>query len=245
MFSIKNLNVTVQDKPILHALNMDVAPGTVHILMGPNGSGKSSVAHTIMGNPLYTVTGGALIFNGSSIHELSPEKRAQLGLFLSFQNPPEIPGVRVMTFLKEMHRAATGLVVDVKEFQDMVFGYMAMLNMDISMAYRSLEGFSGGEKKRLEMLQLLLLQPALAILDEIDSGLDVDGLQLVGNALAHVRTRNPHMAIVCITHHQKIGHYIVPDFVHILSNGSITASGSIELMHSVEQHGYAQYQSTP
>jgi Fe-S cluster assembly ATP-binding protein len=238
MISI-NLCVSVDDKHILNGISLEIAPGSVHCIMGPNGSGKSTFAQAIMGHPDYQITSGALYLNGVDITQLAVDKRAQAGIFLAFQHPYEIPGVTVFNFLKEAHAALTKHMVSVKEFQELLYAKMALLNMDLSFAQRALNcGFSGGEKKRLELLQLLVLCPKVAILDEIDSGLDVDAMKIVAQGLQVARQENPGLSIIIITHYPRLLSYIVPDHMHIMRKGSIIRSGSAALALAIEQRGY-------
>ena len=242
MFLIKNLSVSIDDQPIINDLNLQVAPGTIHAIMGPNGSGKSTLAYTLAGHPNYKIERGSIVFNNQNVTKLPPDKRAQAGLFLAFQHPCEIPGVTVSNFLKEAYAAITTTQISVEEFHQLLQKKMKLLNIDPSFAYRNLnDGFSGGEKKRLEMLQLLVLKPKLAILDEIDSGLDIDALKIVAQGLTQARRENPSMSVIIITHYQRILNYIKPDFVHILMNGNIVQSGDATLAHSLEQRGYQQF----
>ena len=221
MFLCKNLSISVGDVPIIHNLFLSLMPGTLHALMGPKGSGKSTLAHTIAGNPVYTVTNGLLLWDDTNITDLSPDKRARLGLFLSFQQPPAIPGLTVFSLLKESYRAVMG-EVDTDQFHKMVEGYLTFLNMDQQFLYRSCnDGFSGGERKRFELLQLLVLRPQFVILDEIDSGLDIDAFGLVVRVIDLIRKENPSIIILLITHYTKMLEYVTPDYVHVLSNGCL------------------------
>ncbi len=234
---IKNYYVSLQDKKLLNDINLDITSGSVHALMGPNGSGKSTMALSLMGHPAYTVTGSVLL-NGQEIGTMPTHKRAQAGLFLSFQQPYEIPGVSLSSFLKAAYEAVHKSI-DPKALQDTVSAYLELLELDQSFYYRNLhEGFSGGEKKKLELLQLLLLKPKVAILDEIDSGLDVDALRVVAQALNTAREKNPQMSILLITHYQRMLTYIQPDQVHLLINGELIQSGDHTLASTIEQYGY-------
>lgn len=242
MFEINNLTVTIEEKPVLTNLNLTINPGTIHALMGPNGSGKSSLAYTLMGHPAYTITQGTLVYKGTDITHIAADKRSKLGIFLSFQHPYEIPGLRVFSFLKEIYQAHTNSSVDIAAFKALLESYMSLLAIDQTFLERSLnEGFSGGEKKRFEMLQLLLLNPSFVILDEIDSGLDVDALKLVAQALHLACQRNPAMAVLIITHYQRILDYIVPDEVHILAHAKLVKSGPAELAYQIEKKGYDEF----
>ena len=239
MFKVTNLSASVDQKPILKSINLEIQPATIHALMGPNGSGKSTLAYTLMGHPSYAISGGSIELNGHDITHLSIDKRAQAGLFLAFQSPMEIPGVTVLNFLKEAHHAITKKTISAKDFQQLIFEQMDILGMDHAFVYRNLNaGFSGGEKKRLELLQLLVLKPAVAILDEIDSGLDVDAIKIVANGLHKARTANPRMSIIIITHYPRLLTYIQPDLVHIISGGTIIQQGQAPLAYAIEQRGY-------
>jgi Fe-S cluster assembly ATP-binding protein len=210
--------------------------------MGPNGSGKSSLAYTLMGHPAYELLNGSIVLNGTLLHELSVDKRAKLGLFLAFQQPLEIPGVTVGAFLKEAYQAVKGVHISVKDFQILVEEKLAILHLDSSILSRGLhEGFSGGERKKVEILQLLILQPKMAILDEIDSGLDVDALKVVAAGIAAARAERPEMIILLVTHYQRILNHVCPDFVHVLAQGELVASGDGKLVHAIEGAGYAQF----
>lgn len=244
MLKVSNLSVSIDQKQILKSLNLEIGLGQVHVLMGPNGCGKSSLAHTLMGHPSYTLTTGSLIFNGENMGALAIDKRAQLGVFLAFQHPIEIPGLTVFNFLKEAYHAVTKKVVSVKEFEQFIFQAMDLLHMDHSFAYRSLNaGFSGGEKKRLEVLQLLILKPKIAILDEIDSGLDVDALKVVADGLIVAMKENPQLSLIIITHYPRMLKYITPDHVHIMHQGAIVESGGAFLAGRIEQEGYNAFSS--
>ena len=206
---------------------------------GIDGSGKSTLAHAIMGHPAYKVMGD-IIFDGKSVTELSADKRARLGIFLSFQQPIALPGVTVFTFLYEAYHAINENKHAAKDFTALLKKKMSILNTDFSFSQRALnDGFSGGEKKRFELLQLLILQPKLAILDEIDSGLDVDALHMVASGIQYARKENPSMSIVLITHYQRILQYIIPDVVYVLKDGHICSSGDATLALKIDEHGYA------
>ena len=241
MLEIRDLHASVAGQPILKGLNLTVKPGEVHAIMGPNGSGKSTLANVLAGRDNYEITGGEALFDGKSLGDLEPEERAQLGLFLAFQYPVEIPGVSNMEFLKaalESVRAAQG-----KEEWDSVTllrkarEACKQVDLDAQFLKRGVnEGFSGGEKKRNEIMQMLLMEPKLALLDETDSGLDIDALQTVAKGVNSLR--GPERGIVLVTHYQRLLDYIVPDFVHVLSGGKIIKSGGKELALELEQHGY-------
>ena len=236
---ICDLSVLVNDNLILDSINLSIKLGSVHAIMGPNGSGKSTLAYTLMGHPHYTIANGTIMLNNNDITKLSPDKRAKHGLFLAFQQPPAIPGVRVITFLKEAYTIATGKNVSVPEFHAILNERMRQLAIDPSFAYRDLnDGFSGGERKKFELLQLLVLQPKVVILDEIDSGLDIDALKIVGNGIAIARKENHDLSIIIITHYQRILNYIHPDYVHILYDGRVVKSGSFSLVQQLEKKGY-------
>jgi Fe-S cluster assembly ATP-binding protein len=248
--SIKDLRVSVDGKLIIKGLDLEVKQGEIHALMGPNGSGKSTLAYSLMGHPKYEVEGGEVWFKGHNILELTPDERARLGLFLAFQYPVAIPGVSMANFLRAAVNAVKGgqsngngkghVGVPVAEFRKMLNEKMDLLQMDKSFARRYLnDGFSGGEKKRAEILQMALLEPEIAILDETDSGLDIDALRIVSqgvNALA-----GPQMGVLIITHYQRILNYVKPDFVHVMVAGQVVASGGPELAHQLEAEGYDRY----
>ena len=241
MLTINNLHVTVADKPILKGLNLEVKPGEVHAIMGPNGAGKSTLGNALAGRDGYEITEGEVLFNGESISELSIEERAQSGLFLAFQYPVEIPGVNNAYFLRAALNArlkAKGLEeVDAMQFMQLIKEKMKLVGMDKRFLSRELNhGFSGGEKKRNEVLQMLLFEPSVAILDETDSGLDIDALQMVSKGVNHLRS--PERGFVVITHYQRLLNYIVPDFVHVLSDGKIIHSGDKTLALELEEKGY-------
>lgn len=241
MLSIKNLQASVDDKQILKGLNLEVKAGEVHAIMGPNGSGKSTLASVLAGRDAYEVTGGEVILDGKDLLELSPEDRAREGLFLAFQYPIEIPGVSNINFLKTAVneiRAYKGLApLEAKEFLKQVKEKQKLVEFDAKLANRSLnEGFSGGEKKRNEIFQLAMLEPKLSILDETDSGLDIDALRIVANGVNHLRSKDN--AFVVITHYQRLLEYIIPDFVHVLYKGRIVKSGTKELALELEEKGY-------
>jgi len=236
---INNLSVCVLNKPVLKDICLSFLPGTLHAIMGPNGSGKSSLAYFLAGHPNYTLTTGSVLFNEHSLLDYAPHERAKKGLFLAFQNPFEIPGVSVLSFLKEAYMAVKEQHISVTDFTDLIRQRCAQLGIEESFLLRGLnEGFSGGEKKRLELLQLLVLQPSLAILDEIDSGLDIDALKAVANGIEIARKENPFLIVILITHYRRILEYIQPHFVHILCDGSIVSSGDYSLVDVLETEGY-------
>src|SRR6201988_2744271 len=241
MLSIKNLKAEINGKEILKGINLEVKAGEVHAIMGPNGSGKSTLSAVLAGREDYDVTGGEVTFNGKDLLELSPEDRAREGLFLAFQYPVEIPGVSNVNFLRTAlneTRAYKKLpAIEAKEFLALIKEKQKLVELDGKLAYRSVnEGFSGGEKKRNEIFQMAVLEPKLAILDETDSGLDIDALRIVATGVNKLKTKNN--ATVVITHYQRLLDYIVPDFVHILYNGKIVKSGGKELALELEAHGY-------
>jgi len=240
---IRNLHVDVEDSEILKGVNLTVNQGEVHALMGPNGSGKSTLAYTLMGHPAYDVTDGEVIFKGTNILEMDPDERSHLGLFLAFQYPVAIPGVTVANFLRTAMNAKRRAQdendkgVPIPEFRTMLKEKMAMLKMDPSFAGRHLnDGFSGGEKKRAEILQMATLNPQIAVLDETDSGLDIDALRIVSEGVNTLR--GPDLGVLVITHYQRILDYINPDHVHIMLNGTIVESGGPDLAMRLEEHGY-------
>jgi len=241
MLSIKNLEAKVEDKIILKGLNLEVNAGEVHAIMGPNGSGKSTLANVLAGNKGYDVIGGEVLFNGKELLEMAPEDRAREGLFLAFQYPIEINGISNSTFLKtainEIRKYRGDEEITPKEFLELMREKSKILGMDDSLISRSVNsGFSGGEKKRNEILQLLMLNPKLAILDETDSGLDIDALKIVSQGV-NVFKSNEN-AVVLVTHYQRLLNYIVPDFVHVLYKGKIIKSGTKELAQELEERGY-------
>jgi Fe-S cluster assembly ATP-binding protein len=236
---LSQLSVSVEDTPVLSSIHMNLEPGSVQALMGPNGSGKSSMAYTLMGHPRYIVTQGDILLNGVSLCDQSPDKRARAGIFLAFQQPYEIPGVSVTTFLKAAYDAVTGTAIAMSEFKDRLADALERLGLSPAFAQRNMnEGFSGGEKKRFEMLQILLLKPHYIILDEIDSGLDSDGLRLIGAAIEHARKENPALSVLLITHYPRILEYVIPQQVHVLHKGRIIQSGTVQLAHTIEKKGY-------
>ena len=240
MLQVNSLCVAHNEQIILHDISLTVQPGSIHALMGPNGSGKSTFAISLMGHPHYAVKHGSLIYNGDDITTLSPHLRAKKGIFLSFQHPLAIPGVTLATMLKEAQQAVTGVTLDVITFRAQLLAAMDLLHIPHAFADRPInEGSSGGERKKIELLQLLILKPSLVILDEIDSGLDVDALQLVAKALMTIREHNPSMSILMITHYNRITQYITPDAVHMLVDGRIAQSGDRTLVDMIEQHGYS------
>lgn len=244
MLDIQNLSVSVQETPVVKNANLALNPGSIMALMGPNGSGKSSLANALAGHPHYQVTGGKVLFGSEQLLELSPDQRARKGLFLAFQQPPAIPGVLSVRFLKEAYQAIKGVQINHAAFVELLVPLLQEVGLSPETMHRPLhEGFSGGEKKRWELVQLLLLQPTVAILDEIDSGLDIDGLKLVVACLEKLRQQNSAMSILVITHYPRLLEYLKPDRIYIMNKGSIVAAGGIELMYDLEQRGYDAYQS--
>jgi Fe-S cluster assembly ATP-binding protein len=245
LLEVKNLHVKVDDRDILRGLDLVVNSGEVHAIMGPNGSGKSTLAHVLSGKPGYEVTAGEVIFEGADLLELAPDERAARGIFLAFQYPLEIPGVATMTFLRTALNAQRKTRGEPElmapDFVRRVRELAAKLSINLDMLKRPVNvGFSGGEKKRNEILQMALLEPKLAVLDETDSGLDIDALKVVADGVN--RLRSPDRAMIVITHYQRLLNHIVPDIVHVLSNGRIVRTGGRELALELEAKGYAPYQ---
>ena len=239
---IRNLHVKVEDKEILKGLDLDVDKGKIHALMGPNGSGKSTLANTIMGHPALEVTEGTITFKGEDITEADPDERSRMGLFMAFQYPVAIPGVTVAKYLRMIvnaHREAAGEdQISLKDFRKETEAAMEMCDIPKEFSSRYLnDGFSGGEKKRFEILQMAMLQPKIAILDETDSGLDIDALRIVSDGIN--RLVGPNMGTLIITHYQRILDYVKPDQIHVLMDGRIVRSGGAELAHELETSGYA------
>ena len=240
LLELKNLYVTAEDKDILKGMNLRINKGEIHVIMGPNGSGKSTTANAILNNPAYTKTSGTIIFDGEDITNSKTDEIARKGIFMSFQLPEEIPGVSVNNFLKYAKNKITGKPVKIFQFKDEVKKYMEELSMNPSYSERSLNvGFSGGEKKKNEILQLLVLNPKLAILDETDSGLDVDAIKTVSKGIEMFK--NDENAVLIITHNTKILSNLKPDFVHVLVNGKIVKTGDISLAKEIEENGYSKY----
>ena len=242
---VKNLQVSVEtesgSKEILRGVDLTVKSGETHAIMGPNGSGKSTLAYSIAGHPKYTITGGSVTLDGKDLLEMSVDERAKAGLFLAMQYPVEVPGVSVSNFLRTAVTAIRGEAPKVRTWVGEVKEAMAALNMDTAFSERNVnEGFSGGEKKRHEILQMELLRPKIAILDETDSGLDVDALRIVSEGVNRVKS-NSDLGVMLITHYTRILRYIRPDFVHVFANGKIVEAGGPELANKLEEQGYAAY----
>jgi len=240
---IRDLHVSINDKEIIKGFTLTVPQGEVHAIMGPNGTGKSTLAYTLMGHPNYTVTAGEIIFNGQNILDLEPDERSRLGLFLAFQYPVAIPGVTLANFLRSAVNARRRAEnpadkgIPVPEFRRMLKEKMSLLKMDPAFAGRYLnDGFSGGEKKRAEILQMAVLRPQIAVLDETDSGLDIDALRIVSEGVNTLR--GPELGVLVITHYQRILNYIRPDVVHVMMGGRIVESGGADLALHLEEHGY-------
>ena len=241
MLSIKNLQARIEEKEILKGINLEVKAGEVHAIMGPNGSGKSTLASVLSGRETYEVTAGSVLFEGKDLLELSPEERACEGLFLAFQYPVEIPGVSTINFLKTAVNSIREYrgeeAMDAVSFLKMMKEKVKLVEIDETLLKRSLnEGFSGGEKKRNEIFQMAMLEPKLTILDETDSGLDIDALRIVANGVNKLRTKNN--AVIVVTHYQRLLDYIIPDYVHVLYNGRIVKSGTKDLALELEAKGY-------
>ena len=241
MLSIKNLHARIEEKEILRGINLEVKAGEVHAIMGPNGSGKSTLASVLAGRSDYEVTSGSIQLNGKDLLELSPEDRAREGVFLAFQYPIEIPGVSTINFMKtavnEIREYRGQETMDAVSFLKLMKEKMKLVEIDESLLKRALnEGFSGGEKKRNEIFQMAMLEPSLAILDETDSGLDIDALRIVANGVNKLKT--PNNATIVVTHYQRLLDYIIPDFVHVLYKGRIVKSGTKELALELEEKGY-------
>lgn len=241
LLDIQNIFVDIDSKQVLNGLNLKIGKGETHVLMGPNGAGKSTLGNTLMGNPIYNLSSGKIIFNGQDISELSTDKRAKLGMFLSFQNPLEVPGISVETFIRSALQQSTGEHVKLFQFQKALKANMELLNMDPSYASRDLNvGFSGGERKKSEILQLLMLNPKFAILDETDSGLDVDAVRTVSKGIQEYQKKQDG-ALLIITHSTKILESLNVDFTHVLVKGKIVKTGDGSLVKEINQNGFEQF----
>jgi Fe-S cluster assembly ATP-binding protein len=239
IFEIQNLHVSTQGTEILKGVDLVVRPGEIHALMGPNGSGKSTLANALLGSPDYHVTAGRVVFKGEDVTDWAPDVRGKAGMFLAFQYPEEIPGVPVAQFLRQALSARRGMDLSVLELRLSIMEWMKKLGMDPSFGDRYLnEGFSGGEKKRNEILQMAIMEPEVAILDETDSGLDIDALRVVAKGVQEVRAARPELGVLLITHYQRILSELRPDRVHILIDGRMVDSGGPELANRLEEEGY-------
>ena len=240
LFEVRGLHAATTDgTPILNGVDLTVGPGELHALMGPNGSGKSTLASVLLGSPEYTITAGSVLLRGEDITDWPPDVRGKAGVFLAFQYPLEVAGVSVVNFLRQALSARKGIDLSVLELRLAIMEWMERLGMDPSFAERYLnEGFSGGEKKRNEILQMAILEPEIAILDETDSGLDIDALTMVANGVAEVRRERPELGVVAITHYQRLLEHLRPDVVHVLLDGRIVARGGAEVAERLERDGY-------
>jgi Fe-S cluster assembly ATP-binding protein len=237
MLEIKNLHAEIDGKSVLKGVDLTILPGEVHAIMGPNGAGKSTLAKILAGHPSYTITEGEISFCGQNILEMAPEERAHLGIFLSFQYPPEIKGVSLSQFLYEVYKAKTKSTITEEEFSPILDEKMALLEIPAHFKTRDLnDGFSGGEKKRSEILQMAVLEPLLGILDETDSGLDIDAMKIVARSVLKVKREKSSLLV--ITHYQRLLNYLKPDIVHIFMNGKIITSGGADLALKLEEKGY-------
>jgi Fe-S cluster assembly ATP-binding protein len=244
LLQVVNLHAEIAEDgtEILRGVDLEIGEGEIHAIMGPNGSGKSTLSKVISGHPAYEVTDGDILFRGASILDMEPDERAQAGIFLAFQYPVEIPGVSIANFMRTALNAKRGEEIDIFDFQDMLVEKMQLLEMDPVFAERSVnEGFSGGEKKRNEILQLAMLEPTLAVMDETDSGLDIDALKVVSAGINKIKSQHQtDMAVLLITHYQRMLNYVKPDFVHVMVEGRIIRSGGPELALELEEKGYEQ-----
>ncbi|MFT4987447.1 MAG: Fe-S cluster assembly ATP-binding protein [Acidimicrobiales bacterium] len=242
LFQVRDLHVSADETQILSGIDLTVGAGEVHAIMGPNGSGKSTLANALLGSPEYEVTSGAVLLKGDDVTDWEPDVRAKQGMFLAFQYPQEIPGVTVNNFLQQAVSARRGEDQSVLETRRRIMGWMQRLDMDAKFAERFLnEGFSGGEKKRAEVLQMAMLEPDIAILDETDSGLDVDALKIVASGVRSVKEDRPNMGVLVITHYRRLLDLVEPDHVHVLVDGKIVSSGGMELAQQLEDEGYEAF----
>lgn len=246
MLCIDKISVSVvqknESKVILHNCSLDIQPGQIHVLMGPNGSGKSSLIYSLMGHPSYEVTGGSIHFESQNLLDFPTHTRSQLGLYLSMQQPETISGLQALSLLKAIYELHYNRTVSVVDFLEIIKPLLAQVGLSEPILYRSVnDGFSGGEKKRFELLQMILLRPKLCLLDEIDSGVDIDGLSLIAQSLKNYKEQHPLSSIVIVTHYRRILNYLQPDVYHVMIDGSIVASGGESLMDSIEINGYEQY----
>ena len=242
LLEIKDLHVNVEDKEILDGVDLSIGSDETHVLMGPNGTGKSTLGYAITGHPRYTVTSGSILFDGEDITELSVDERAKKGIFLSFQNPIEVPGVTLSSFIRSALEQKTGKRIRLWDFKKKLSETMKLLSMDESYAERDLNvGFSGGEKKKAEILQMLMLEPRLAILDETDSGLDVDAVRLASEGIHVYQQENPDSSLLIITHSTKILESLHVDYTHVMVNGHIIATGDASLIEQINREGYEQF----
>ena len=244
LLQVVNLHAEIAEEgtEILRGVDLEIGEGEIHAIMGPNGSGKSTLSKVISGHPSYEVTDGDILFRGESVLDMEPDERAQAGIFLAFQYPVEIPGVSIANFMRTALNAKRGEEMDIFDFQDLLVEKMELLEMDPTFAERSVnEGFSGGEKKRNEILQLALLEPTLAVMDETDSGLDIDALKVVSAGINKIKSQHQtDMAVLLITHYQRMLNYVKPDFVHVMVEGRIIRSGGPEVALELEEKGYEQ-----
>ena len=245
MFEINDLHASAEDgTSILNGIDLTINKGEIHALMGPNGSGKSTLASVLLGSPEYSITKGSIHFRGEDITSWSTEMRGKSGIFLAFQYPHEVAGVSVINFLRQALSARKDMKMSVLELRLSIMEWLERLNMDPSFAERYLnEGFSGGEKKRNEILQMAILEPEMAILDETDSGLDIDALTIVANGVSKVRQENPDLGVLTITHYQRLLDHLDPDFVHVILDGQIVAKGGTEIAKELESSGYESFRS--
>lgn len=241
LLQVKDLSVSIEEGQILHDINLNINKGEVHVLMGPNGAGKSTLGNTLMGNPVYHVTNGQILFNGEDITKAGTDRRAKAGMFMSFQNPLEVPGLSLESFIRNAIRQRTGKAVKIMQFKKQLESTMELLQMDPSYADRDLNvGFSGGEKKKAEILQMLMLNPSFAILDETDSGLDVDAVRTVSRGIEEYQ-KNTDGALLIITHSTKILESLKVDFTHVLVKGTLVTTGGADLVAKINEQGFEKY----